>query len=170
MPNILESDSEHIIEIYLHTAGAESPNLIEVSSEGLVGDLLGPGDQPASDVSLWLEDGDQPLDPGSTLSDAGIVHRCHVHRGRCATVKVHVRHNGLTLEREFRPAARIAGVFLWATGPDGFKLPAEQIPKHGLIVPGGDEFLGSDVHIGSLVSGDRCVVILDLSPKDRPQG
>ena len=157
-------EPEHTIEIYVHSEGVQGPDLVEVPSGGQVADLLSEGER------LWLQDGDEPLPADSLLPQAGISRRSHVHRGRCDEVKVRVRHAGAELVGEFSPAARVVRVFRWAAGPKGFKLPEAQIPKHGLALPDGSELLDPGDHIGSLAAGHRCVVTVDLVPKDRFAG
>ena len=159
-----DHEPEHTIEIYIHSNSGFSPDLVEVLSDGRVADLISEGE------GIWLEDTNEALPTDSSLPEAGIARRTHVHRGRCPTVKVQVRHAGTEIIEEFSPATRIFQVFRWATGPKGFKLPESQIPKHGLALPGGDELLDPGVHVGSLVSGTRCVVTIDLVPKDRFAG
>ena len=159
-----EHEPEHMIEIYVHLEGAQDPELVQVSSSGRVVDLLTEGER------LWLQDGAEPIPDDSLLPVAGIARRSHVHRGRCKEVKVRVRHAGEDRFGEFPPSARVLRVFRWATGPEGFKLPEGQIPKHGLALPEGKELLDWGVHIGSLVDGARCVVTVDLVPKDRFEG
>lgn len=158
------------MHIYAHRQGSEDPELIEIEATASVRELLAGSDDGDGDGLIWVDEHDDPVELDITLEAAGIGHRHHVHRGRCRTVEVRVRFNSETDEREFRPAATIARVFAWATGPKGFDLPAEQIPKHVLAVPGADHFLDANVHIGSLVARGRCEVILDLLPKDRFEG
>lgn len=155
---------EHTIELYVHSENGYGPDLVEVPSDGRVADLVSEGE------SLWLEDMVEALPADSLLPEAGITRRSHVYRGRCPTVKVQVRHAGIESLGEFSPATRVVQVFRWATGPEGFKLPGAQIPKHGLALSGGDELLDPGTHVGSLVSGTRCVVTIDLVPKDRFAG
>ena len=159
-----DHESEHMIEIYVHVEGAQDPELVQVPSSGTVTDLVAEGER------LWLQDGTEPVPDDSLLPEAGVSRRSHVHRSRCREVKVYVRHAGEDRVGEFPPATRIIRVFRWAAGPKGFKLAEAQIPKHGLALPNTDELLDLGVHIGSLVPGTRCIVTLDLVPKDRFAG
>ncbi len=158
------------IEIYLHIAGREDPQLVEVASDGSVADLLALADAVDADAKLRLQDTTDALDMESSLAEAGIGHRCHVHLGSCDSVKVQVRYHTKPIVREFSPGARIRAVFAWAAGPKGFELAETQIPKHGLMVPRSDHILDPDVHVGSLASDARCAVVLDLVPKERFEG
>ena len=158
------------LEVYLHVAGCEDPQLVAVASDGRVADLLAVAESVDANAQLWLQDTTDPLDMASSLAEAGIGHRCHVHLGCCDSVKVQVRYHTKPIVREFGPGARIRAVFAWATGPKGFELAESQVPKHGLMVPKSDHILDPDVHVGSLASRARCVVVLDLVPKERFEG
>ena len=162
--------TERAIEVYVHVEGAEDPRLVKVDVDGIVADLLTDDGAPLVAETIWTDGQDDPLDPSSTLADVGVTDRSHVHHGRCREVKVLMRHNGRTIEELFGPAVHIRRVMDWATGPEGFKLPIEQVPKHALRVPGSDHVLVPEVHVGSLVDGARCVVVLDLAPKERFEG
>ncbi len=170
MTNNPTSETGLVIDVYVHIEGAEDPHLLSVDAHGRIGDLLGAGDSTGVEEAIWVDSHDGPLNRDSVLSEVGVTDRSDVYRGRCSEVKVLVRYNGELLERLFGPASRVRRVLDWATGPSGFKLPVEQIPKHALLVPGSDHFLGPAVHIGSLVDGDRGVVTLDLLPKERFAG
>lgn len=162
--------SDNNIEVYIHTEGSTELELIPVNREGRVGDLLETDDPAVSDESIWLAEQDEPLDIEVSLADAGITHRCHIHRGCCTSVKARMHYNGLELDQSFSPATSIAQVYCWAAGQDGFKLPSEEIPRHALVVRGTSEFIDTEVHIGSLANSPRCDVDFDLVPKKRFEG
>jgi hypothetical protein len=155
------------LELFLHAAGREDPELIEVEATAVVRELLA-GTDPEG--VIWIEEINEPVGLDITLEQATIGHRHHVHRGRCRQVEVAVRFNTSRVERSFSPGTTIKTVYRWASGPDGFKLTPEQAAKHVLAVPGADHFLGNSVHIGSLVPTDSCKVDLDLLPRDRFAG
>ena len=163
-------DTDNVIEVYVHTEGVMDLQVLSVSRDGHVRDLLAPDESGASVDSVWLSDQGEPLDIDCPLIDAGVTDKCHVHRGLCASVKARVRHHDQSLDEAFPPTTQVARVYRWAAGPDGFKLPNEQIPKHGLIVRGGKEIVDPEVHLGSLVTSDRCDVDLDLVPRKRFEG
>lgn len=166
----INPDPDNIIEVYIHTEGSTELELIPVSRDGKVGDLLATDDPTASDESIWLTEQDEPLDIEVSLVDAGITHRCHVHRGCCASVKARVHYNGSAQDRSFTPATPIGEVYIWAAGPDGFKLPSEEVPRHALVVRGTSEFIDAEVHIGSLATSPRCDIDFDLVPRKRYEG
>lgn len=155
------------MEVFVHSMGAEHPDVIEVDATVLVRELLVP-DQP--DERIWIEDIDEEIDLDITLDAAGIGHHHHVHRGHCRRVAVVVRFNGVTYERSFGPGATIKIVEKWAFGPDAANLSPEQAAKHVLAVPGADHSLEDGVHVGSLVTPGSCEVTLDLLPRARFEG
>lgn len=156
------------MEVYVHTAGKEDPELVEVSTTALVRELV-PVDANA-DALIWIEETEQPLDLGSTLESAGVRHRGHVHRGRCHKVDAKVRFNGVSKSHVFSPATIVDRVLKWATGEGGFDLTPAEAAKHTLALPGADHPLDPRVHIGSLVTAGTCEVVLDLMPKVRFEG
>jgi hypothetical protein len=118
---------------------------------------------------LWVEDVEVEIEEEITIEQSPIRHHSHVHVGHCRRVDVEVRFGGISKSRGFSPSARIARVFEWAVGPDGFNLPPDQRPEHDLIVCGGDHPLAPSVHVGSLTS-EHCSLCLDLAAKHNPQG
>lgn len=156
------------MEIYVHTAGSEEPELIEIDGTARVRELLVIGQGQGAEL-VMIEAVAEPIDLDITIEEAGIRHRDHVHRGRCRRVGVRVRYNG-DKSHEFHPVTTIRKVFEWATGSDGFNLTPEQKAEHVLAVPGADHFLDWEVRIGSLVTAGSCDVVLDLAPKSRFEG
>lgn len=169
MTTSMTADTGETLEIYVHTDGSEELLLVSVARDGCVRDLLTDGDT-ADDQMLWLVDGDEPLDAGRPVRDAGLTHRCHVHRGRCRSVTVHVHYNGAEIERAVPPGLRVARVYGWAAGPEGFDLPRDQIPGHALGIRGREDFPDAETHVGSLVVDGCCEVDFDLVARRRYAG
>ena len=138
------------IELFVHRAGAEDPQLVRISATATVRQLIEHHEASPGEDSIWVEERDDPLDLDARLEHVGLGHRRHAHLGRCRTLTVVVRFNGTTKTREFLAVATKGRVFAWATGPQGFALSAAQRPKHALAVRGADHFLDPDVHVGSL--------------------
>lgn len=154
------------MELFIHTAGNEHPEIVEIEATVLVRELLVEGEP---DGRIWIEEVDEEIDLDITLEVAGLRHRHHVHRGRCPQVDVVVRFNG-NHERRYAPARTIRTVEKWAFGPGVADLSAEQAAKHVLALAGSDHFLEDGVHIGSLVPPGSCTVTLDLLPRLRFAG
>jgi hypothetical protein len=156
------------MEIYIHSAGNEDPELIEIEGTALVRALLEVGGGQGAEL-VMIEEAAGPIDLDITIEQAGIHHRDHVHRGRCRRVDVRIRYNG-DKSHEFHPVATIRTIFEWATGSHGFNLTPEQKAEHVLALPGADHFLDWEVRIGSVVTPGSCDVVLDLAPKSRFEG
>lgn len=154
------------MELFVHSADNEHPEVIEVEVTTLVRTLLLEED---AEGRIWLEEIDEEIDLDVTLEVAGIGHHHHVHRGHCHRVDVAIRFNDQRFEHHFGPAQTIATVKKWAFGPHAANLSAEQAAKHVLAVPGADHFLDDDVHIGSLTK-ESCAVKLDALPRARFAG
>lgn len=165
-PGPTEDESREVpVELFVHAAGSEHPDIVEIEASALVRELLvGEGDG-----HVWVEEADVEVDLDITVEAAGIRHHHHVHRGRCRTVEVTVRYNG-SYYRAYSPAATIRTVEKWAFGPEVAGFSPEQAAKHVLAVPGADHFLEDGVHIGSLVIPGECKVVLDLLPRSRFAG
>jgi hypothetical protein len=158
------------MELYVHEAGKEDPDLVEFEPTETVAGVGGESAEGAA-FDLWREDEDESLDPSQTLEQAGIGDREHVHRSRCRRIAVTVRYAGREpIEKSFGPARTIKQVFHWATGEHGFPLTPEQRAKHVLALPDVDHYLAWTVHIGSLADPATCSVTLELYPKERFEG
>ena len=78
--------------------------------------------------------------------------------------------NGVTKSREFSASTRVKRVFDWAVTKKEFDLGPEDATEHALALPGADDPLQPDVHIGSLPEDTPDHVSLDLVPKHRFEG
>jgi hypothetical protein len=154
------------MELFIHTAGKEDPDVIEIERTILVRELL----TGEADGRIWIEEVDAEVNLDVTLDDAGIRHHHHVHRGRCARVEVVVRYNGENFTHTFGPGTTIKTVEKWAFGDKAADLSPDQAAKHVLALPSADHFLAATVHVGSLVTAPACQVTLDLLPRDRFEG
>lgn len=155
------------MEIFVHGADGEHPELIEVEATDLVRTLLIGVD---ADGYVWLEDTEQEIDLDMTFEVAGIHHHHHVHRGRCRRIDVVARYNGAEFEHHFPPPTSVKHVQKWAFGPKAAALSAEQAAEHVLAQPGADHALNGTVHLGSLVTDGSCRVVLDVVPRSRFAG
>lgn len=90
-----------------------------------------------------------------------------VHVGRCKKVSVVVRYMGNPASHDFPPTTRVKRVKDWAVRE--FKIPEAEAARHGLYLPGTEQELSGDVHVGALVC-DTCSLTLDLLPTDRING
>src|SRR5689334_16784608 len=110
------------MELFLHTAENEDPEIIRIEPKERVEQLL---EGEEGDAASWIEDVEGEVDPGLTLEAAGVREHGHIHRGRCRRVEVVVRFNG-NYEHRFGPATTIRHVHKWAVGPHAGDLSPEE--------------------------------------------
>ncbi len=151
------------MKLYLHTQGTDHVDVLTVSPDGRVEELLDGAE------AVWAEDADDPLSPTVTLTAAGLQDRGHVHRGRNRRITAAVRSNGESREHKFAPSARVERVFKWATGDKAFNLPSDQRATHTLYLGGTQVEADRDAHLGSLDTDHRAMSF-DLAPKERYAG
>ena len=154
------------MEIFVHQRATETV-FIEVDPDMTVSDFakecLGEG------ALVWVEDSKDTLDPDKTLTEVGVVDRCHVHVSTCKEVLVKVRFGGDSIEESFPPPTSADLILKWAAGPDAFKLTDTEAAKHLLAICGTDTELDQADHIG-VYADDHCSVCLDLLPRERFEG
>ena len=152
--------------IFLHQRGKET-EFVDLVPDKTVEEFglecLGTG------AFVWLEDADKPLEPGATLTAAGLVDLCQVHVSLYTEVLVKVRYNGKTAEGKFSPAMTVGPIFKWATGPDEFKLTDNQAAQHHFSLCSSQGEVDESVHVACLADEDG-VVCFDLLPNERFAG
>lgn len=165
MPTRVYIQSEHFSDI----------KLVEIDDNASIEELkravmaLLPADTDPTDLILSVEDDDDDAHAGAThvkhmKKDHGI--RLHLHR--CKQVEVQVRFGAEVVDRQFRPAATVGRVRLWA----GHKLgmAPDDIAEHVLQIAGTDGQPDVDMHIGTLTKCPQCSVTFDLVPAHRING
>ena len=152
------------MQIFIHT-----PNGIafadDLDATATIADLMDKAG--LTDSTAWLEDVEDPLDPGAVVSTVA-GDKAHIHVNRCRRIDVTIQFAGQTKARQFPPGATIQAVRSWAVGPDGFDLPAKERPRHEVGVCGSGVIADRNDHVGTLATD--CGLCLDLAPKDRFQG
>ena len=156
------------MRIYLHTHAQHDADAVETTPQVTLAAALGIA--PDDDTVVLLEDGEEPLDLTRDLSALGLVDRAHLFAGRRYRVVAEVKFNDRTIERRFPASARIARVFRWAVGEDGFDLGREDAAEHALALCETGQILPRDVHLGSLDDATPGRVALALVPKHRFEG
>jgi hypothetical protein len=165
MPTRVYIQSEHFPDI----------KLVEINDDATIEDLkravlaLLPPGTDATELTLSVEDDDDDAHVGAThVKHLKKEHGVRVHLHRCKHVDVHVRFGAEVVHREFRPAATVGRVRLWA----GHKLgmaPGD-IAEHVLQIAGTNEQPDVDIHVGTLTSCPQCSVTFDLVPAHRING
>jgi hypothetical protein len=163
------------IELFLQVEGLRRIELIHVSKEGTVQSIidtarskgLAKGEEP---LIVFLEDGEEKLDPGMSLEAAGIVHRKRVHVHRCHKIRVTVNYQNQSRNHEFSPATTVGRVKKWAVSEKVFNLSEMDASEHLLQICGTNERPDEDAHLGSLVAFPACEICFDLVAKVRVEG
>jgi hypothetical protein len=137
---------------------------VDRDSARTIGDLLA---TEGGGGELWLENADEPLTADTKLTD--LPPNAHVSHGTCTRVATTVKFNGEKEQKNFPPGATVATVFAWATGEQGYDLPAGQRPKHTLVLCGTQTQPDKATHLSELVTSD-CTVCFELLPKVRFEG
>jgi hypothetical protein len=122
-----------------------------------------------SDVIIFLEDSDEPLDEHQVVREhigsAGV--KLHFHR--CRHIEVAVTFNAETVQRRFGPGTTIARVKRWAA-EDAFKMSKEEASEHVLQISGTHNRPSPGTHLGALTSRPACRVAFDLVADQRVNG
>ena len=156
---------EDVIELYVHRPAEERIEVREIKRTVTVGEaiVIREGER------VWLEETEAEMDTATTVIEAELRHRSHVHVNRCTRVKTSVTFNGVTKEREFHVSTRIERVFDWAVSKKGFNLTPTDATEHTLQVTGTTIQPDAGDHIGSFVK-DHCTVSFGLVAKIRNEG
>lgn len=117
---------------------------------------------PDNEVSV---EGD---DDAKSALESKVTDGMRLHVSRCKKITVVVRYMGQPKSHDFAPATRVKRVKDWAVHE--FKIPDAEAARHGLYLPGTEQELSGDTHIGSLAHSAACLLTLDLLPTDRIQG
>jgi hypothetical protein len=131
------------IDIFVQGEGRPTISLIQIKQDATIEELavaaIAQGAYHVADgheCLVSLEEADELLTPGVTLTTAGISHRSRVHLPRCRKIHVTVSFNGQEKSRAFSPAVAIGGVTQWAAGKRGFDLGDINAAEHVLQVTG----------------------------------
>lgn len=159
-----------------HSSGDTSLSL-ELPSDSTAGDLLDHVRNDDTDLAVFVEDGESPLDPNASLSSEDGSQSYYV--GPRVPIRVTVHYDGEGAIRDFSPATRLRTVERWAAR----ELDAPTRRPHRLalryadtvLTPDEDAFLGSldrngdrDLRFDLVVEGDRDIeitVIVNGRPK-----
>jgi hypothetical protein len=122
-----------------------------------------------ADATIFLEDGETPLEDdaavGAHAGKAGL--KVHIHR--CRQIHVVVTFNSSRVEREFGPGATISRVKHWAA-IDAFHLDKADAGELALQLNGTHDRPPPNTHLGALATHPACKLAFDLVPTDRVNG
>lgn len=163
------------IEVFLQGEGVKDIILVGLPKGSRVRDILaaagehgvqlgGDGDPSA----VYIEDGEEAINLGTSLEESGIRHRGHVHVHRCHRIEVSVNFNAKTVTKVFPPSATVGRVKKWAVKE--FEMSDKDAAEHALQITGSTVRPDEDIHIGTLVTYPSHQVSFDLVPKVRVEG
>jgi hypothetical protein len=123
----------------------------------------------ATDVLVFLEDSDEPVNEVLMVREhAGRV-GVKVHLHRCRHVEVSVTFNNETVHHRFGPGTTVARVKVWAA-EHKFKMSPEEASEHVLQIKGTHDRPAPGTHLGTLAACPTCMVAFDLVPDQRVNG
>ena len=150
------SDVQHIEINPEHTFGALKALLVE--KHGLTTEVL-----------IFLEDSDEPVDEVLLVSahcgHAGV--KMHVHR--CRHVEVAVTFNGETVHHHFGPGTTVVRVKTWAAERK-FGMTPQEAGEHVLQIAGTKDRPDPGTHLGTIAPCPACKIAFDLVPNERING
>jgi hypothetical protein len=163
------------IEVFIQMEGVKDIQLVEVSANGTVHDLLLAAMEHGKHLSkvdplpmVFIEDMEEVLDYDNLLENVGIHHRKHIHIHRCHRIEVSVNFNGRKVSKAFPPSATIGRVKKWAARELG--MSEKDASEHVLQISGTITLPDEDIHVGTLVTHPACHISFDLVPKIRVEG
>lgn len=115
-------------------------------------------------VELVLEDEDEPLGVDADLRAALKGEFKLIHAATAGLIDVHVVFNGVEHNRDFRPAATMEKIVIWAMR--AFKLEGDPCDFQLKL---GEEILAPNEHLGQ-VAGKKKRIKLALVMRIKPQG
>jgi hypothetical protein len=122
-----------------------------------------------TDLLIFLEDHDEPVDEACTVESIAQGNTAKVHVHRCRHVAVSVAFGGKSVTREFGPGTTIAHVKRWAAEKE-FGMSKEDAGEHLLQIAGTHDRPAPGTHVGALAKCPQCRVAFDLVPDQRVNG
>ena len=171
-----QCDTTDHIELFIQGEGIPKITLVKVHPRDTVADIIkvarehGLSTPEGSEVFVFVENADTPLNLDAKIDEVGLTPRSRVHIHRCRRVEVTVNFKEHQLKGFFPPSATINKVTKWAVGKDGADMSPVDAAEHLLQVCLSTERPDEDVHIGTLVKGSDCVICFDLVAKQRVEG
>jgi acetylornithine deacetylase/succinyl-diaminopimelate desuccinylase-like protein len=160
------------IDIFYQGEGVQEIEHIEFGADGSFGALkaiLAERHGFETDLLIFLEDTDEPIDEiilvREHVGPSGV--KVHVHR--CRHIEVATTFNGETVHHKFAPAATIARVKRWAA-EHKFGMTAEEASEHVLQISGSHNRPAPGTHLGALPHSTKCQLAFDLVPDERVNG
>lgn len=146
----------------LHTSDPAEPlvDLGDLDPAAKLADLVA-----VRDELLWLEDGEEPLDPTQAIREVVTVEHVeilHLHRHAHLRIRVEIRYHGRRVQAEYPPSTTLRRVERRAVRELG--LAPGDAAELVLRCLGTDADLDPELHLGTLAGPRGEVVELDLVP------
>lgn len=122
-----------------------------------------------TDVLLFLEDNDEPLDELLIVNSHVGQGEIKAHLHRCRHIEVTVNFAGETVHHQFSPGATIARVKRWAAEKK-FGMTEEEASEHVFQITGTHDRPAPGTHLGALAVCPECHLAFDLVPDQRVNG
>ena len=123
-----------------------------------------------SEVFVFIENTEIPLELGVKIDETVLVPRIRVHIHRCKGVEVTVNFNQDEKKGFFPPSVTVDWVKEWSVGKDQYDMSPVDAAEHVLQVCNSTYRPDEDVHIGTLVKFSDGTLCFDLVPKQRVEG
>lgn len=150
------------MRIYVHDS--QGTSVVEAENGATLIEVTG----AQAGTAVWSEDAAEPLPADATVAVLAERDVAAVHVGK-GQITVAVTFGHQTKSKSFGPGTKIDTVLGWATGRDGFEIPAGDRDDLVLRIKGSTEPLDPDMHIGTL-AGKGGALAFDLLPGDRFAG
>ena len=164
------------IELFLQGEGIHKITLVKVHPKDIVADIIKVGYEHGlripedSEVFIFVENTDEPLELDVKIDEAGLSPRSRVHIHRCKEVEVTVNYRRDQKKDSFPPSATVDWVKEWAVGKDQYDMSSVDAAEHVLKVCNSGDQPDEDVHIGTLAKFPDGTLCFDLVPKQRVEG
>jgi hypothetical protein len=160
-------------KIFIHINNSQELKIAEVEETTRIGLLvkefvpqLSQDDDTIEDVEIYLENQDEDLDKGISISEAGIKHGDHIFIGRCKKIPVNINYAGKIFSVNVGPSTTIK--VLKAKALEYFGI--DHASGAALLLWLGKEVLDSRQFIGSLTDYPTNGVNLTLASKNDING
>ena len=169
-------DAADHIELFLQGEGIPKITLVKVHPKDMLADIVkvacehGLSIPADSEVFIFVENMDGPLELNVKIDEAGLTSRSRVHIHRCKEVEVTINYGRDQKKGFFPPSATIDWVKEWAVGKGQYDMSPVDAAEHVLKVCNSGDQPDEDVHIGTLAEFPDGTLCFDLVPKQRVEG
>jgi hypothetical protein len=161
------------VKLFVHMNNSQKYKTAEFNEDLKIGQLVkefaptkAENQDSIEDVKIYLEDQDDDLDKGITISEANIKHGDHIFVGRCKKVSVNILYAGTTFSTSVSPATSIKKLKKLALK----HFVIDDVSGADLLLWINKEPLDNRQLIGSLTEYPSCSVSLVLATKNDING